>query len=145
MSQNENPDRRLILFARIVIVLHRTLEQLGRDGALTIPQYRFLLTLKRGPRRASDLATQSGIGRPAASVLVTDLEKMGLLERSADPEDRRATVLRLTDAGLIRYAAFERELAAALGDYFPPEESEALLDELETLAHRIDRKRLPLS
>lgn len=139
MSKQKTIDRRLILFARLVVVLHRNLEQLGRDSGLTIPQYRFLLMLKRGPRRASDLATLSGIGRPAASALISDLEKKGIIKRSGDPEDRRATVLRLTPAGLTTYAAFERELAEAFEDYCPEGESDLLLDELEKLAHRIDR------
>ena len=39
--------------------------------------------------------------------MVTGLEKRGLLERYADPDDGRAEMLRLTPEGLKQYAAFE--------------------------------------
>jgi DNA-binding MarR family transcriptional regulator len=44
--------------------------------------------------QADELLTQPGISR-----LVSRLEARGLVERSVDPDDRRATRLRLTSAG----------------------------------------------
>lgn len=143
MDTQEDIDRRWILMMRTVVVLHRLLDRQAQDSVLTIPQYRFLLTLKRGPRRASVLASLAGIGRPTASVLVTGLEKRGLLERYADPDDGRAEMLRLTPEGLKQYAAFERDLAQALSDYLDVEDRNAVLDRTEELAHFIDRKGAP--
>jgi DNA-binding MarR family transcriptional regulator len=41
---------------------------------------------------------------------ITDLlEKEGLVERAADPEDRRATIVRLTAAGRRAFAAMAEE------------------------------------
>ena len=72
-----NEDRQLILFARVIIVLHRVLERHAKGADLSIPQYRFLLGLKRGAKRASELATLSGIGRPSSrcGLLRTDRQK----------------------------------------------------------------------
>lgn len=133
-------DRRWILLTRVIVVLHRLIDRAAQDGALTIAQYRFLLTLKRGPRRASVLATLAGIGRPTASALVMGMEKRGLIERYADPDDGRAEMLRLTEPGLARYADFERLLAQELSDYLDIEDRSTLLDRLEELAHFIDHK-----
>ena len=129
------------MFARVVVVLHRLLERSAGAPSLSIPQYRFLLTMKRGPRRASDLAAISGIGRPAASVLVTELERRGYIERYADPDDGRAEMLRLTVGGLGRFADFERMMAEEMAEFIDVKDSDALLDGLELLAHHIDRKR----
>lgn len=141
MTGKAEPDRRWILLMRVTVILHRLLERSGQNGALTVAQYRFLLMLKRGPRRASVLASLSGIGRPTASVLVNAMEKRGLIERYADPDDGRAEMLRLTASGLARFAEFERVAAAGLANYLDLADSDALLDRVEELAHVIDRKR----
>jgi len=135
------PDRRWILLMRVTVILHRLLERSGQNGALTVAQYRFLLMLKRGPRRASVLASLSGIGRPTASVLVNAMEKRGLIERYADPDDGRAEMLRLTAGGLASFAEFERIAAGELADYLDVADADALLDRVEELAQVIDRKR----
>jgi len=141
VTSGPEPDRRWILLTRTIVVLHRVLERVAQAHALTVAQYRFLLMLKLGPRRASELASLSGIGRPTASVLVNALEKRGMVERYADPDDGRAEMLRLTSSGLAEYAAFERELAGELATYLDMPDSEPLLACTEELAHLIDRKR----
>ena len=134
------PDRLLILAARTVIVLHRELERAARGTDITIAQYRFLLSLKRGASRARDLAQESAIGKPAASALINELGKRGLVVREADPRDGRSEILRLTPAGVAKHAAFERELARVLGEFMPPDESRAMLEAISELAYRIDRR-----
>ena len=39
----------------------------------------------------------------AASQMATKLEKKGLILRSSDPEDRRRTIVRLTEKGILLY------------------------------------------
>lgn len=45
------------------------------------------------------LAARMGIDRTTASVLVSTLEQRGFVERRTNPSDRRARLLRLTEAG----------------------------------------------
>jgi len=52
-----------------------------------------------GGARATDLAAYLGIGRPTISRQLATLERLGLIKRSRDPEDARAHVVSLTDAG----------------------------------------------
>ena len=136
-----DPDRRLILAARAILILHREFERAARHADITIPQYRFLLTLKRGASRARELASDSAIGKPTASALITEMEKRGLIAREPDARDGRSTLLRLTDEGIARHAAFERALAGALAGFVPLEGSEAILQGFTDLAYRIDQRR----
>ncbi|GLB64803.1 MarR family transcriptional regulator [Dietzia sp. NCCP-2495] len=76
---------------------HRTLSQ-GKVGILA-----HLDT--RGPLAASDLAILERISHQAVANAVRELETMGLVSRSPDPDDRRRTLVRLTDAGRDRLHA----------------------------------------
>jgi len=65
--------------------------------------------------RVSELAERLGIDAPAVTRKVQHLERLGFVSRDADPEDKRATRIRLTSAGketlqLVR-AAHMRRLA----------------------------------
>lgn len=64
-------------------------------------QWRTLTLLRdHGPQRLGDLATLSRVSQPGMTRLVGQMVEAGLLARSADPDDSRATVLSVTDAGL---------------------------------------------
>ena len=73
--------------------------------------------------RPSDLATRLRISKQALNYLLGELERMGYLERVADPDDQRSRRIRLTERGqaiipIIRDAvrSTEREWAAHIGD-----------------------------
>jgi DNA-binding MarR family transcriptional regulator len=73
------------------------------DQGLVSLEYAVLATLAEEPgidqRR---LAEAIGIDRNSASQMVDALAGRGLLQRDVDPEDRRARVLHLTEAGRAR-------------------------------------------
>jgi DNA-binding MarR family transcriptional regulator len=52
-----------------------------------------------GPSRLTALATATGIAQPAMTQLVGRLEREGFVVRLIDPEDARATLVAITDAG----------------------------------------------
>ena len=52
-----------------------------------------------GPSRLTALATVTGIAQPAMTQLVGRMEREGLVIRLIDPEDARATLVAITDAG----------------------------------------------
>ena len=52
-----------------------------------------------GPSRLTSLAAATGIAQPAMTQLVGRLERDGLVVRLIDPEDARATLVAITDAG----------------------------------------------
>jgi len=62
--------------------------------------YSMLMALNdSGPRRASDLVDLFSIDKGAVSRQVSALLDLGLIERSPDPEDRRAAILAITEEG----------------------------------------------
>jgi DNA-binding MarR family transcriptional regulator len=52
-----------------------------------------------GPSRLTALAAATGIAQPAMTQLVGRLQREGLVVRLIDPEDARATLVAITDAG----------------------------------------------
>lgn len=52
-----------------------------------------------GPQRVTALATREHVAQPSMSLLVKRLERRGLVERVADPADRRASRITVTAAG----------------------------------------------
>ena len=73
--------------------------------------------------RIAGLADRLGVTRQAVSQMVTELEKRGWVERSPDPEDGRAILVRHTSSGrtmlldaLEQMDDIERGYAATIGD-----------------------------
>ena len=77
----------------------------GRCGVfhakLSLTSASTLATLERtGPRRITDLAEIEGVTQPAMTVLIRVLEKSGMVERRADPADKRVALVAVTEAGV---------------------------------------------
>jgi DNA-binding MarR family transcriptional regulator len=73
-----------------------------------------------GPLRVSDLAAREAMTQPGVTMLVHRLADAGYAERVPDPTDRRAALVRITDAGRAvltdRYAARAQVLRARLAE-----------------------------
>jgi DNA-binding MarR family transcriptional regulator len=83
---------------------------LSSPNELSLTAVATLATLQRsGPQRLTWLAASEGVTQPGMTQLVSRLQEAGLLERVADPADRRAVQVRLTDSGR---AALTRRRAA---------------------------------
>ncbi|HEB90492.1 MAG TPA: MarR family transcriptional regulator [Deltaproteobacteria bacterium] len=82
-----------------------------------------------GPRSQSRLAAQLGMGRASAGLVVSALEKRGLVERRPDPADGRTRLVALRPAG----EALVRPIL---------EIDEILRSELRTGISRAERQRL---
>ena len=108
-------------------------------GELPSYGWAMLVPLERdGDQRCSALAVQVGVDVSVASRQLAVLARLGYVERRPDPQDGRASLLRLTTAGVQALAA-TRTLRAewALGALADWDEAEArvlsdLLDRLVT-------------
>jgi DNA-binding MarR family transcriptional regulator len=68
--------------------------------ALSPVAYSMLMALNdSGPQRASDLVGIFSVDKGAVSRQVQALLELGLIERSPDPEDRRAMILAISEEG----------------------------------------------
>ena len=74
---------------------------LGSDGD-TSPIFLLIKLAHLGPRRASDLAEQLCADPSTVSRQVAHLVKSGLVERKADPDDGRASILVPTELGRVK-------------------------------------------
>jgi DNA-binding MarR family transcriptional regulator len=74
-----------------------------------------------GPQRGSTVAEQLGIDKGANSRQAQHLEELGLLDRSADPDDGRAMLLAASGSAVARLAGMREErrkkLDQRLGDW----------------------------
>lgn len=98
--------------ARLRLALSRVLRALRRHGesALTATQVSALSTLEDfGAMRISAIATYESLGAPAATRVVASLEELGLVLRTSDPEDKRASLIDLTDHGRSTLSELWRE------------------------------------
>lgn len=100
----------------------RLVEQLGGDtaAAKAMGQQRDLLAAvgALAPATLGQVAARVGRGAPAISRAIDQLVRAGLVERRADPENRRRLALRLTDSGeemLQRPTPTDRSLEGRLG------------------------------
>jgi DNA-binding MarR family transcriptional regulator len=86
------------------------------------------------PQRITDLAAAEGVTQPAITLVVNRMAARGWVVRVADPGDRRAVLVVLTEAG---HAAFDRIRAEYRA--LMHEEMATLDDEsVEVLARAID-------
>ncbi|MDT0274682.1 MarR family winged helix-turn-helix transcriptional regulator [Blastococcus goldschmidtiae] len=96
-----------------------------------------------GPLRASDLVARLGLDKSTVSRQVASLVALGLVDRSADPDDGRAQVLTPSAEGAARLAhirtARRERWEADMGDW--PAEDVARLAELLARLNRIGDAR----
>jgi DNA-binding MarR family transcriptional regulator len=132
------PDVRLTRAVRTIAIVSRIFEQVCREARVSLPQYRLLLFLRHGPKRAGELAARAAIKRPTLTAIVAGLEKEGRLTRIADEVDGRGVRIEITPQGRAAVKEVESELAEVihqlceLGDY------ESLLGALDELAGIVD-------
>ncbi|NKQ59226.1 MarR family transcriptional regulator [Amycolatopsis sp. K13G38] len=113
------------------------------------PQHRLSLTqgsvlselVTGGPRRMSVLAELEGVRQPSMTDLVRRLERLGLVSRAPDPDDRRAVLITATEAGkeyveelVVAREEFLRERLTALD----PAERTAIEAALPALRRLVD-------
>ena len=94
---------------------------------------------REGPLGVSELGVRLGVDQSTASRQVRPLEVAGLVARDPDPADRRASLVRVTEAGLLLRARVRgtwlADIAWAVRDW-DPAEREQLGELLERFAAR---------
>ncbi|MBL1087663.1 MarR family transcriptional regulator [Streptomyces actinomycinicus] len=106
----------------------------GLGEAVDETTYPVLSGLARtGPCSAADLAGEIGLDRSGVTRRATRLEEAGLLRREPDPDDRRATLLALTETGQQTVKTTRQRLAAFIEASlasWPPEEAQSFARQL---------------
>ena len=88
---------------RYLAVHHRMLRAVNDEMSgcgLTLARTKVLRRLReRGPTRQSVLAADFGLSPHSITDIVDGLERLGMAERRPDPDDRRAKLVAITEAG----------------------------------------------
>jgi DNA-binding MarR family transcriptional regulator len=99
----------------------RELRHLGKSSVadVTPAQARALVTLaRRGTMRPGELSDHLRIAPRSTTEVVDALEAHGLVERRPDPNDRRATLVEMTEAGTQAVVAIRRARTAEAETFF---------------------------
>jgi DNA-binding MarR family transcriptional regulator len=103
------------LAARLRLVIGRLHRRFSRRavGGLTPSQLSVLVTVEQhGPLRLGDLATREVITPPTVTRLVASLQDRSLINRITDPEDARAALIEMSQAGAELLEEIRRERTA---------------------------------
>lgn len=90
----------ILRFAHIYGKLESGLMLQTRPEVLTPLQYRLFLLLSEGvPKTPGQIADCLSLSLPNTSRELRQLQALGLIQRSQDPEDKRSHIITLTEAG----------------------------------------------
>jgi DNA-binding MarR family transcriptional regulator len=116
------------------------IRQRPRDLSLTALSS--LSTIERGgPRRLTDLAVGEGVTQPSMSAIVSQLERLGLVERRADAQDGRVVRVTITSAGREHLSQMRRSGASVfdvLIDKLSSSQAASLRAALPSLGRMLD-------
>ena len=102
------------------LVETRTRRLLQERHATTLPRFDLMAQLERVPKglKMGELSRRMMVTGGNVTGITDMLEEEGLVERLADPADRRATLVRLTAAGRRGFAAMAQEHEAWIVESF---------------------------
>ncbi|MEV0235150.1 MarR family winged helix-turn-helix transcriptional regulator [Nonomuraea sp. NPDC050786] len=95
----ELPLRLLLAFRMLIDELHAELAQQGHPDMR--PMHGFVMqAIGRGGSTAVELGRILGVSKQAAGKTIETLERVGYVERTADPHDTRRKIVQLTPYGI---------------------------------------------
>jgi DNA-binding MarR family transcriptional regulator len=122
---------------RAVVFMSRLFEYECRELEVGLSQYRLLLYLRHGPKRAGELATHASVTRPALSTLIAGMEQVGLIRRNAVQADRRGVRLEITRKGLETIERVEERFGRVFEDATKALDRDGLIDQLGALCRQL--------
>jgi DNA-binding MarR family transcriptional regulator len=109
VAPGEDAARAVLETVPLVMRAIRARMREGRPEAISVPQFRALVFIRRHPGTdLSAVADQVGTSLPAASELVARLVRQQLVVRETDPASRRRIRLTLSPSGLAGLEAAEQ-------------------------------------
>ena len=112
-------DPRWAELADLTLVIAREIQFLGYRDPAAVPLTQTEGTVMRylnehDGAAPSVIAAETGLQRTNLATVLTGLQRKGLIERHADPDDGRAATIRTTEHGRTNYALVRREWAEAV-------------------------------
>jgi DNA-binding MarR family transcriptional regulator len=126
---------------RLLARLARVAERSCQESGISLSQYRLLVSVVGRPRRASDLASNVGVSRPALTSMVDGMVQAGLLSREPVPADRRGVELVATDSGRSAVERAECALTERMLQLVDGDAAKVVADVVSAVASALDRER----
>jgi DNA-binding MarR family transcriptional regulator len=129
----ESPEEVAAVLAEVATTMVRrpsNRQDMSRTTASTLARLQ-----REGPIRLTVLAAAESVAQPSMTQLVQRLERQGLAARVSDPEDRRVTLITITDPGrevLAERGQAQQALLTESLASLPAEEREALGSAIRT-------------
>ena len=122
------------------LILKQDLEEvLQEETGLLLADNEALLNLEHGDLRMSDIADKLVLSRGGTTKVIDRLEALGYVAREPDPQDRRATLVTITDAGRgVRrkaQAVTDVELERMWAGHLTEEESTVIVEAMQRVVH----------
>ena len=100
IKENELDLSTLVVFTRAEHTIHRKEYQTIKESGLTPAQFGVLEALyNKGDLRINELIEKILTTSGNITVVIKNLEKEGLIQKNADPKDKRSCIVSLTDKG----------------------------------------------
>ncbi len=110
-------------------------EALVSETGLLLADNEALLNLSLRPMRMSEIAEKLVLSRGGTTKVIDRLEELGYVLRRPDPEDRRATVVEITDSGrdarAEAKAVVDQRLEQMWSQHITDEEARTIVDVME--------------
>src|SRR5471030_2786753 len=114
IAERPEPER-IYLFVQH---LGRRLRDIDARSGLTPTRFSALASLRfHGSRNIGDLAVDERVRAPSMTRLARDMERDGLLTRTADPADGRGVLIELTPLAVALFDKVRGEKIALVADY----------------------------
>ena len=126
-------ERKATYPVRSIVAISREFEQVGKQSEMGITQYRFMLFLRNGPKRAGEIAATSLVTKATISGQITQLRDKGWVAVETDEADRRVSRVVLTEDGRTVMDKFEAQLLACLEGLIGDGDKPAILAALSDL------------
>lgn len=147
IKYGKKADRALSMWVKLVRAANTFQSLTAKDIArynLTVAQFGVIETLGHlGPMTVGQICSKKLSSGGNMTVVVDNLEKEDYVERCANPDDRRSTVIKLTPKGIAKFsemfpshAQYVEEMCSVLSD----KELQELSDLLKKLGLRLKEK-----
>ena len=140
MSIDRSKRRGGYLINRVSRSMARVFEALKKDaglGDIGAGEGRLVYLLWRsGPLRQGELAAKAGIDKSTLALTLARMERKGLVDRRADEEDGRGTIVSISGAAVSRAGAFE-DVSKRMNELFYQGLSNTEIDAFEATLERV--------
>ena len=127
------PDRDKRRAVRSVVTIAREFDQEAKRGNMNMTQYRIMLFLRNGPRRAGEVAATVLVKKATISIQIAAMKNNGWIFAECDSDDRRASKLVMTPKGRAEMDRLEERLYRCIEELLEPTDRRRFVRELSDL------------